>query len=195
MPPEHREVDLELEEQFILRLPINEAGNIKKILNTKPEKIKRILKIDLDVAKCIGTVYIGKKKLSAYLRTFPTIIESYKTNILNDKTNTYKTADICHIVECYEYPLDCFNKDLFHGYTPPLKNVKKRRFRKTLVNPELIEENESISKELYFLLKTDVEAVSTKYEIIYEDSKYGTFANETLFGQTTSSDSDIEVDI
>ncbi|XP_030750917.1 transcription initiation factor TFIID subunit 7-like isoform X3 [Sitophilus oryzae] len=181
MPPEHREVDLELEEQFILRLPINEAGNIKKILNTKPEKIKRILKIDLDVAKCIGTVYI----------------------------------DICHIVECYEYPLDCFNKDLFHGYTPPLKNVKKRRFRKTLVNPELIEENESISKELYFLLKTDVEAVSTKYEIIYEDSKYGTFASnfftdmqfslktvcfcnisdETLFGQTTSSDSDIEVDI
>lgn len=118
-----------------------------------------MLKIDLDVRKSIGNVYLGKKKFFAYIKKFPTIIESYKTNMLDDKANVYKTADISHIVECYEEPLNCFKKDLNHGYTPPLKNVKTKRFRKTLDNPEVVQETELLTKELYYLISTDLEAV------------------------------------
>ncbi|XP_076256305.1 transcription initiation factor TFIID subunit 7-like isoform X2 [Rhynchophorus ferrugineus] len=158
-----------------------------------------MLKIDLDVGKGIGNVYLGKKKLFAYIRKFPTIIESYKTNMLDDKANMYKTADICHIVECFEEPLNCFSKDLNNGYTPPLKNVKSKRFRKTLDNPDVVQETELLTKELYYLISTDLEAVSTKFEIIYDQNKMeytdgnSTVSEKFLFGNVTSSDSNDEL--
>lgn len=51
-----------------------------------------------------------------------------------------------------------------HGVTPSLKNVRKRRFRKTLKkkNVELPE----IEKEVKRLLRTDNEAVNVKWEIV-----------------------------
>lgn len=51
-----------------------------------------------------------------------------------------------------------------HGVTPSLKNVRKRRFRKTLKkkNVELPE----IEKEVKRLLRVDNEAVHVKYEIV-----------------------------
>lgn len=50
-------------------------------------------------------------------------------------------------------------QDLPHGYSAPLKNVKRKRFRKTLVNLEVAEATEMITKELYYLLSTDLQAV------------------------------------
>lgn len=50
-------------------------------------------------------------------------------------------------------------QDLPHGYSAPLKNVKRKRFRKTLVNLEMAEATEMITKELYYLLSTDLQAV------------------------------------
>ncbi|XP_066153857.1 transcription initiation factor TFIID subunit 7-like [Euwallacea fornicatus] len=161
----------ELEEQFILRLPLNEAATIREILKTKPEKIKKTLKIDLDVSKAVGTVFVGQSKLHAYLKKFPTIIESYKTNIAGDVTNMYKTADVSYILDCLNEPTRNFRTDLMHGYAPPVKNVKKRRFRKNLVNPKMAEINELTTKELYYLLNTDLEAVSTKFELINDQNQ------------------------
>lgn len=65
------------------------------------------------------------------------------------------------MLECFEESIENYKKDTSHGYTLPLKNVKKKRFRKTLTNPEVAEETEVIAKELYYLLSTDLDAVST----------------------------------
>lgn len=46
-----------------------------------------------------------------------------------------------------------------HGLTPPLKNVVRDRFRKTLRNKDDAEEAADIEKELLLLLRTDNEAV------------------------------------
>ena len=78
----------------------------------------------------------------------PTTIESHKT--IDNKT-FYKTTDICQLLICkegedfddgedtnspvkkkkepYEVDLEIF---IPHGIGPPLKNCRKRRFRKTL---------------------------------------------------------------
>ncbi|XP_050302705.1 transcription initiation factor TFIID subunit 7-like isoform X2 [Anthonomus grandis grandis] len=206
------EPEFELEEQFILRLPLDEAAKVRETLRTKPEKLKKNLKIKLDTSLDIGTVTIGKKKLYAYLRKFPTIIESYKTNLGNDTATIFKTADVSHMLECFHEPLPHFKKESPHGYTPPLKNVKHRRFRKTLVNPEVAEETELVTKELYYLLSTDMEAVSTRFEVHYEEQDGGDSArNQTdcneqlilnpsiqenmLFGHLSSSETDSEIDV
>ena len=79
----------------------------------------------------------------------PTIVESHKTI---DNKFFYKTADICQLLICKEgeafsdeeevvspvkkKKLDPYKVDkkyLYpHGVAPPMKNCRKRRFRKTL---------------------------------------------------------------
>lgn len=54
-----------------------------------------------------------------------------------------------------------------HGITPPCKNVRKRRFRKTL-KKKCVEAPE-IEKEVKRLFRVDNEAVSVRWEIITED--------------------------
>ena len=54
-----------------------------------------------------------------------------------------------------------------HGITLPLKNVRKRRFRKTAKKKYI--ESPDVEKEVKRLLSTDAEAVSTRWEIIAED--------------------------
>lgn len=54
-----------------------------------------------------------------------------------------------------------------HGITPPCKNVRKRRFRKTLKKKNV--EAPEIEKEVKRLLRIDNDAVKVEYEIINED--------------------------
>lgn len=54
-----------------------------------------------------------------------------------------------------------------HGITPPCKNVRKRRFRKTLKKKNV--EAPEIEKEVKRLLRVDNEAVKVEFEIINED--------------------------
>lgn len=71
-------------------------------------------------------------------------------------------------------PLKVDKKYLWpHGITPPCKNVRKRRFRKTLKKKYV--EAPEIEKEVKRLLKIDNDAVHVKYEIIneHEDGKGG----------------------
>lgn len=55
-----------------------------------------------------------------------------------------------------------------HGVTPPLKNVRKRRFRKTLKKKYV--EAPEIEKEVKRLLRVDNEAVKVSWEIIEEEA-------------------------
>lgn len=191
--PEHR---LELENQFILRLPENQANILREAIKTGEPLNKRLsVKFESDMRH--GILKLDKASLPARLYDLPTIIESYKTL---DRKNFYKTADICQILICKEdnsdsplvaqnntatgETLDDIKKakydNLFssigagkrefqfpHGITPPLKNVRKRRFRKTL-KKKYVDFSE-IEKEVKRLFKFDCEAIDSRYEIVEEN--------------------------
>ena len=54
-----------------------------------------------------------------------------------------------------------------HGITPPAKNVRRRRFRKTLKKKYV--EAPEIEKEVKRLLRGDNDAINVKWEVICED--------------------------
>jgi len=56
-----------------------------------------------------------------------------------------------------------------HGLTPPLKNVRKRRFRK--VARQKTQDHDEIEKEVRRLFRADNEAVDVKWEIIDDDQE------------------------
>lgn len=112
----------------------------------------------------------------------PTIVESLKTI---DNKSFYKTADICQMLLCREEddqttddesqiqkkkkdPNKVDKKYLWpHGITPPIKNVRKKRFRKTL-RKKYVEAPE-IEKEIKRLFQGDAGAVNFKWEVICDE--------------------------
>ena len=54
-----------------------------------------------------------------------------------------------------------------HGITPPLKNVRKRRFRKVL--RKKYQEQPDIEKEVKRLFRMDNEAISVEWEVVVDD--------------------------
>lgn len=186
------EQKLELESQFILRLPQNQANALRQAIKSGEPLGKRLsVKFETDIRH--GTVKFDNTSLPARLYDLPTIIESYKTL---DRKNFYKTADISQILICKEdttensvkvnsgdneedatkHKYDALfssiggagkREFLFpHGITPPLKNVRKRRFRKTL-KKKYVDFSE-IEKEVKRLFKADCDAVDSSYEIVEE---------------------------
>lgn len=100
-----------------------------------------------------GTVTINGKSLNGTLRKLPTVAETLKTH---NKSLFVKTGDVCQILDC----LSNDNKEapFPHGLAPPLKNARKKRFRKCLINKD--ESAINVHKELFYLLQADLEAVS-----------------------------------
>lgn len=125
-----------------------------------------------------GIVFVNKIPLIAVLYDLPTMVESNK---MTDKVNLYKTANISQILICgdendklqtssdeNEPVLNGLDKEsnvdkkkyaYKHGISPPLKNIRKFRFRKTLHNKTDIQESADIEKEVLLLLRMDNEAV------------------------------------
>lgn len=69
-----------------------------------------------------------------------------------------------------------------HGLAPPLKNVRKRRFRKTLKKKYV--EAPEIEKEVRRLLRVDNEAASVRWELITEEDEAKVkAANEAGLGE------------
>lgn len=132
-----------------------------------------------------GEVRVDHWLMTAKVVDLPTIVESLKTI---DGKGFYKTADICQMVICKEEddqtptdeespqktkkkdPNKVDKKYLWpHGITPPTKNVRRRRFRKTLKKKYV--EAPEIEKEVKRLLRIDNDAVSVKWEVINEDDE------------------------
>ncbi|CAH1380497.1 unnamed protein product [Tenebrio molitor] len=153
---------VELEDQFILRLPPKDADYVRCLLASKPKKIKKKLRLDIDAESGEGVVMICDKSLKCRLRKMPTMIESLKTY---NKSLFVKTADICQILDCVNTES---GPECIHGLSTPLKNVKKKRFRRCLINRD--EASVNVQKELFYLLQADIEAVSTKFEIIHSET-------------------------
>ncbi|KAL0269804.1 UNVERIFIED_CONTAM: hypothetical protein PYX00_007414 [Menopon gallinae] len=183
-PKKEAEAPAELESQFILRLPPEPAKILRELIQSGANNLKDRLSIRIESDMRTGEVRLDHMLLHAKVVDFPTIIESLKT--MDNKT-FYKTADICQMLLCKEdddqttttdeeLPSKAKKKDpnrvdkkyLYpHGLTPPMKNVRKRRFRKTLKKKYV--EAPEIEKEVKRLLRVDNEAVNVKWEVINED--------------------------
>ncbi|XP_011505446.1 PREDICTED: transcription initiation factor TFIID subunit 7 isoform X1 [Ceratosolen solmsi marchali] len=175
------EPQIELESQFIMRLPLEPSKILKETLrNGLPLKDRLYIKLENDMR--YGEVRLDHWLLHAKIVDLPTIVESLKTI---DNKSFYKTADICQILICKEEddqttdeespirqkkkdPTKVDKKFLWpHGITPPTKNVRRRRFRKTLKKKYV--EAPEIEKEVKRLLRIDNDAVNVKWEVICED--------------------------
>ncbi|KAI5752489.1 hypothetical protein M8J77_017399 [Diaphorina citri] len=178
-----REEVVDLESQFILRLPPDAAKVLREAIDSGDPHLKDRMSIKLENDVRYGEVRLDHWMFFAKVVDLPTIIESLKTI---DRKNFYKTADICQMMICKEEDdrgtSDEEEERLFknkkdnkvdkkflwpHGITPPMKNVRKRRFRKTL-RKKYVEAPE-IEKEVKRLLKGDSEAVHVKWELVMEE--------------------------
>ncbi|XP_034037603.1 transcription initiation factor TFIID subunit 7 isoform X2 [Thalassophryne amazonica] len=175
----------ELESQFVLRLPTEYASTVRRIAQSSSMNMKDRLTIELHPDGRHGIVRVDRVPLACKLVDLPCMIESMKTV---DKKTFYKTADVCQMLVCtldgdlyppLEEPTgtdpktkkkdkDKDKKFIWnHGITCPLKNTRKRRFRKTAKKKYI--ESPDVEKEVKRLLSTDAEAVSVRWEIIAED--------------------------
>ncbi|CAD7093422.1 unnamed protein product [Hermetia illucens] len=181
-----RDDGVELETQLILRLPKEPAKSLREAIQAGANNLKDRLNIKLEQDLRYGEVRFDHWLMHAKVVDLPTVIESLKTI---DNKSFYKTADICQMIQCKdepdapsadeESPNKAKKKDpnkvdkkfLWpHGVTPPCKNVRKRRFRKTLKKKYV--EAPEIEKEVKRLLRVDNEAVNVRYDIINEDEDH-----------------------
>ena len=177
---------LELENEFILRLPQPYAEKLEEALNNG--EIKDRLTIEMHADDRHGTVKFDGAAFGAKLVDMPCIVESWKTL---DNKSFWKTADVSQMLICKDSQADAdsssdedvskisdpYKKQIIqakkyhwpHGLTPPLKNVRKKRFRKT-AKKKYIEAPE-IEKEVKRLLRADISAVDVTYEVLNDDDK------------------------
>lgn len=153
-----------------------QAEKVRKILREKPKKLKKTMAIDLDVETGQGSVVVGKKQLKGQLVNLPTIVDSNKCI---DKVQLFKTANITQMLICSndessisKEKLDYVSKrnvghksenkcpNYPHGLTPPMKNVRRTRFRKKQINRNEMHESD-VEKEVLWLLRMDNAAVSS----------------------------------
>ncbi len=181
-------VPIDLENQFLVRLPEEPAAALKEAIRSGASNLKERLYIKLEPDKPNnphlrrGQVKFDGWSMSAKLVDLPTIIESHKTI---DRKTLYKTADICQMLICKEGDPsddDTLDEDERkkdpnkverkfihpHGLCPPMKNCRKRRFRKTLKKKHVLEEPE-IEKEVKRLFRADNEAVDVKWQLLTEE--------------------------
>ncbi|TRY60117.1 hypothetical protein DNTS_006432 [Danionella cerebrum] len=185
----------ELESQFILRLPQEYASTVRRIAQSSSMNMKDRLTIELHADGRHGIVRVDRVPLACKLVDLPCILESLKTV---DKKTLYKTADLCQMLVCtldgdlyppLEEPTgttDSKNKKKDkdkdkkfvwnHGITLPLKNTRKRRFRKTAKKKYI--ESPDVEKEVKRLLSTDAEAVSVRILSYYSFSGWEVIAED-----------------
>ncbi|KAM4819381.1 transcription initiation factor TFIID subunit 7-like isoform 2-T2 [Thomomys bottae] len=141
------EPPFELENHFIMRLPMEHACTVRNLIHSRSVPMKNKLKLDLSSDGRHGIVQIENVRLSAKMVDLPCIIGSLKTL---DKKSFYKTGDISQMLVCSDdvvqpspeevvisanHSITGNNEEKKKKYAwkhvaPPLKNVKKRRFRK-----------------------------------------------------------------
>ncbi|XP_051028918.1 transcription initiation factor TFIID subunit 7-like isoform X2 [Acomys russatus] len=194
-----QEEPYEVENQFILRLPPEQASAVRTIMRSGNAAMKDKLKIDLNPDTRQAVVQVDNVSLSARLVDLPCVIGSLKTH---DRKTFYKTADISQMLLCSaegdphpspEEPAasaagatatankrEAEKKYIWkHGITPPLKNVRKKRFRKPTKKPSDTKQSDKscsgyinskeVENEVRRLLRSDIEAISSRWEIVVDD--------------------------
>ena len=189
------EVDPAVEEQFILRMvPGEDCEYLRQAINERRFDKGEFAFKPLTREGRRAILKIRDKQYVAALVDLPCIIEGMKSW---DKRGWYKSADICQMLlvlgqvtndkEAMEYPLppeiqfpDDKTLQYPHGLTPPLRWVRKRRFRER-VSTRTIEQVENAVEELinqdemsmdgpqYELLDS---AALSRAEVLVQDGEY-----------------------
>ncbi|XP_010552268.1 PREDICTED: transcription initiation factor TFIID subunit 7 isoform X3 [Tarenaya hassleriana] len=127
-----------MEEQFILRVPPSISERIDRLLGDDGSSTDEI-PLDLSFSDGrTGTFVIGNEEFPASLLDLPCVVESFKTY---DDCALVKTADIGQMIMVRETGDPAPSTvEYRHGLTPPMKDARKRRFRREPdLNPELVQ--------------------------------------------------------
>ncbi|KAF3481837.1 transcription initiation factor tfiid 55 kd subunit [Arthroderma uncinatum] len=223
------EIDPALEEQFILRMePGEDCDYLRKAVEEKRFGPRSQGGADASFKALTrdgrrATVTIRGNIYAATLVDLPSIVEGLKSW---DKRGWYKSADICQMLlvlgkvkseeEAHSYPLpkdiDPSTFQYAHGLTPPLRWVRKRRFRKRISNRTI----EAVELEVARLLKEDTAAIKPPdFEIMdqnhyareqqgeqdgfdmYDDEQdaEGEFFDEQQYGEPSALDDDLAAEM
>ncbi len=155
------------------------------------DNLKERLFIELNTDTRKGRIKFDDEIFEARLVDLPCIIESLKTT---DKKMFYKAADICQMLVCrtQDDPWNSSDEEMLsknandnkkkpgkkdsdknnalnkykwpHGIAAPLKNVRRKRFRK-MAKKKIIDYAE-IEKEVKQLFRADRDAFKVDYEVI-----------------------------
>ncbi|KAG8941001.1 hypothetical protein FRC00_012633 [Tulasnella sp. 408] len=162
--------DLVFEEQFILKMPEGEdCEKLRAMVQARAVTPDVWFKFK-DSRR--GVFNIGSNKYATKLVDLPCIIEAQKTL---DGKQLFKVADICQAL-VVEERIDnedevsggsskTFNISDFiwpHGITPPLRHVRKRRFRKRISRAAI----ETVEQEMERLLDLDSQADQVEYKVL-----------------------------
>lgn len=172
------ETDPHIEEDFILRMvPGEDCDYIRQAINERRLDRSEIGIKPLNREGRRTIVRVRDKQYAATLVDLPCIIEGMKSW---DKRMFYKSGDITQMLlvlgpvqneqEALDYPLpkevivlDDKTYQYAHGVTPPLKHVRKRRFRRR-ISARTIEQAE---KEVANLIAQDEAAIrAPKFELV-----------------------------
>ncbi|KAI4161583.1 MAG: hypothetical protein LQ342_004724 [Letrouitia transgressa] len=173
------EKDPALEEEFILRMtPGDDCDYLRKAITER--RLGKSEDGGVDVGLIFlredgrrAVVSIQKRLYAACMVDLPCIIEGMKSW---DKRAWYKTADICQMLlvlgrienreDAMTHPLpkevDEETWQYAHGLTPPMRWVRKRRFRKRIHNRTI----EAVEEEVDRLLALDEQCLESKCEVI-----------------------------
>lgn len=176
-----REEDPAIEEEFILRMsPGEDCEYLRKAIEEKRWGPRsqggadvRLKFLQNDGRRAV--VIIRSRIYAATMVDLPGVIEGMKSW---DKRGWWKTADICQMLlvlgpvktenEAHDYPLpgkelDKTTWQYAHGITPPMRWVRKRRFRKRVSNRTI----EAVEEEVERLLRLDEESITeSKYDTL-----------------------------
>lgn len=181
MSGKSKEVDDENHEHLmLLRLPEKYAKIVHKAVD-KGNLRERLL-VDLKDDCRNALVKVDDEILVGKIVDLPCVVECQKTI---DNKIFYKSGDICQMLLVSEEPLDeeaakqnqmqrkeklDLKKFIYpHGITLPLKNVRKKRFRKTA--PKKIIDDPEVEKEVRRLLKADLSAVEVWTETKFDETQ------------------------
>lgn len=132
------DVPLAVEEHFLLRLPPHLAGGLREQIESRNVGPEIWFKFK-DSRRAV--FHLGEKLYGAKLVDLPALLESQK--LTGQGGQSIKVADISQMLLVEDEVKDeaevtadkAFNIEDFiypHGITPPLKHVRKRRFRKRI---------------------------------------------------------------
>uniref|UniRef100_A0A914HCL4 Protein-tyrosine sulfotransferase n=1 Tax=Globodera rostochiensis TaxID=31243 RepID=A0A914HCL4_GLORO len=165
----------EWENHLIMRFPPEITTKVQQFVERDSHQTgHERLSVNFDHNLRTGTIQFEHNTMRFTLNDLPCIIEMMKT--LDNKT-VYKIADLCQMIVVSapkheprkEEPEELGDSKLERyqwpdGICPPLKNVRRKRFRK--IKKKRYMDVADVERELKRLLRSDLEAVSVRWEVV-----------------------------